>query len=215
VDLNFSDGSAVWTASAGYLSSQNGQYVTWTAPDRGQTVTITAQGATCTAQIQFTVIPPSTVCQTRYSGTVQHTYGRPDIGIEDYIWVGPDSVSFYNIVWQEGLAPFSATGVWDCSNGRDHGGLQPCDLTSIVEPGLGTMVVNTDFNWSGDCGHPPPFPSSQITALIPQEFNAGESGWAAFAYGSETATLDSSGHLHIEKLGAYGDCDVDSPSSDW
>jgi hypothetical protein len=218
VALTFSEGNANWSVSGNgrlsVLQGGAGSSVSYFAPDTASTDTITAKGAGCTAEITFTIVPPSSVHQVRVTA-VEHSQGFPDIGMRTEIYLGPDNVSFYNTQFHELEVGAAASGVYSCLNGSGHHpNPNPLPATTTVTGGLGTKMAAQDHCYSGHCGKPGFFTNSGSEQFdIPWEYQVGSSGkFYPIATATQLSTCLPSGALSISKAGATGDTTINSPT---
>lgn len=222
VILTFSSGSATWSTTGGTLSSAVGNSVTWTAPQRSASVTITAKGTNCTAQITFNVIEPSVVNQKQYPGTtVQHTHNEADVGMYTQVYIGPDSVNFYKIQWLELEIGCTATcpGVYCWNNGNGHGpNKNPLPMTETVIPGLGTLSGipggGVDDHIYSGYQSPPTLVAGSETWQIPWQFQVGSGALKTFATVAQQCSLGADlVTLTASKAGATVTCKLGDPTS--
>src|SRR3954452_14951759 len=100
VRLTFSLGSANWTLTGtgtglGKLSTRSGAIVTYTAPDRATSVSITATGSGCTASITLETIEPSGMRMERSPHTKgNHKKYKTSVGFIADVYILPADVSF-------------------------------------------------------------------------------------------------------------------------
>jgi hypothetical protein len=220
VTCTFSLGMASWSLSGvgslssgtSVLASVYGESVTYTAPDTPGTATLTATGSDCTSTITFTIIAPTTVHMDRVSD-VFHTQGYPDVGMFTSIFVGPDSVSFYNIRCHELNCTPTVTGVYSCFADSPHD-FRPGDFgaTTTVVAGKGTQMNTQDQVYSDYCAKAPANPSGLELYSIPWEYKVGPGGFHFFCTVYHQATCDASGTCTITKAGASATTTVDSPT---
>lgn len=115
-NLTYSLGAATWTMSlpepeGGRLSSTSGATITYTAPDRAVSVTITATGGGCTKTIPLTIVEPSSIRMERRPGTLgNHTINRASVGFIADIYVLPADVSFEHCSYLESEVDAVGTG---------------------------------------------------------------------------------------------------------
>jgi len=225
VILTYSDGSghsATWNTTAGTLSPSSGVSTTWTAPDTGGQVTITAQGPSCTAKIVFTVVQPSIVTGKLYQGSqVGHVYNTASIGLQLVYYIGPDSVNFYNIQVQELQVnkPSDATGVWSQFANQPLAAGAPAGMTQTVVLGLGTLISFTaapyyDTVWSGIPTVSQPYTSGVLLYNVPWQYKVSAGQWQSLTTVAEAFGLDADGvTLTVGKADATGTCQVLNPTT--
>lgn len=227
VDLTFSLGSTTWSTTAGtltFVAGNPGPIVRFTAPDTAQFVTVTAGTAPTASIILFTVLAPTSIAMDRQPGTgVQHTLNRPDSGIQTRVFLGPDSVNFYRVIYHELDVAGTGTGVFSCNPsagghcGAGGGGVACPDKTvsSTVVVGKGTQSDLGDCALSGDCcGAATPFVAGTVTLGIPYEYKVGTGTFHAItnvpqvhALAADLTTLTS------DKGGAHGQTTVAAAST--
>lgn len=230
VDLTFSLGSATWTPPSsgsllpyggGSLSSTSGPKVTYTAPERADSVTISATGSGCTASITFTVVEPSGARRKQKPGTnLKHDVDRPSIGIKTDLYVLPDDVCFYNIEYRELEATAVTSGVYDHAPLKGAGHLPNPNFlpfTKTVEAGLGTKVNSDgDQAFSGDPGTDAPFAPGSVSLDIPYVFRVAGGPEKKFDTVQQIHTLAADGKtLTVSKAGAKGTLQVSAATSEF
>jgi Divergent InlB B-repeat domain/SMP-30/Gluconolactonase/LRE-like region/NHL repeat len=191
VNLTSSGSSATWSWSGvGRLNMTSGHQVTYSAGAIGGTATITASDTVGKASITFTVIPPSIAKQAIVTGSYIHKVTRPDIGFHADTYLGPDTVSFYNVWWKELEINATATGVYSCyGHGTGHGPGPPFHATTTVVKGFGTLVA-LDLIYSGDCATPTPFAPGYEQFNIPWQYSLSQlSGYRGIATVVQSCTL--------------------------
>ena len=222
VDLTFSLGSTTWATTAGtliFIAGNPGPLVRFTAPDTAQFVTVTA-GA---ASILFTVLAPTSVVMDRQPGTgVKHTVNRPNSGIQTRVFIGPDSVNFYNVRYRELDVAGVPTdpGAYSCNTfDAGHCGVgagSPCTekaLSDTVVVGMGTQSVLGDCVYSGSCPEGPPFIPGSITLNIPYEYRVGTGPFSQITEVAQVHALaPDASTLTTSKAGANGTTTVASPT---
>jgi len=166
-------------------------------------------GSGCTATITFTIIEPSSVAMRRTSA-VEHAQNRPDIGMRTAIWLGPDTVNFYNIQYREVDVACTATGVYAPFAGVGHDAA-PATLSmqTAVVAGRGTRAWATDHVYSGDPGTAAPFAPGHETFNIPYEFRVFGGSFKRFARARQRCRLAADADsLSASKVGAYASIKV-------
>jgi hypothetical protein len=129
--LTYSLGAATWTMSppdpeGGSLSSTSGASVTYTAPDRATSVTITATGGGCTKTITLTIVEPSSIRMERRPGTRgNHTINTASVGFIADIYVLPADVSFEHCSYLESEVDAVGTGCFQQFYANNHVGHHP------------------------------------------------------------------------------------------
>jgi hypothetical protein len=219
VTLTFSKGAATWSLSgpgsfsAGLtvLASAIGETVNYMAPDVPGTATISATGGGCTNSITFTIIQPTSVTEVPVSSDVYHTQGYPDVGMITWMYVGPDSVSFYNIKCHEINCTPTVTGVYSCLANSNHDYMpETFGATTTVEAGKGTKMNTQDQVSSDHCGKAPANPSGLEMYAIPWEYQVGSGSFHSMGTVYHQVTCDSSGTVTITKAGATATTTVDA-----
>ena len=212
VRCTFSLGNARWDhTGGGRLSSDSGTTVTYTAHDTPGSVRVTATGQGCTAQVDFQIVAPSSVHLER-EGEVAHTRGYPDVGMNAFIYIRPDNVSFYNIMTRENDSQAHATGVYSCKDGLSHNPNMDADhCTTTVVEGKGTVSETVDEIDSGYCATAPPNPSGTEHIAIDCAYNVPPSSrfWG-FDTVHQRATCEPSGRLSATKADAVAETTVDA-----
>lgn len=211
VNLTHKKRKVKWTTTAGTLSAKTGQTIKFTAPDTAQKVTITGRGATIT----FDVIAPNDVHMDRVTNTgVTHTKDRPDSGINTEIYLLPDTVNFYNVLYHEVDVGAAADGVYKPFNGFSHDPHPATiSLSKTVVSKKGTKTNGADCIYSGDPGTASPFAPGSIRYDIPYEYKVGGGSFFKFATVIQISTLDQDGSkLNSSKAAASGDTTVASAS---
>ena len=175
VNLTFSGDSPTWSVSGGGTLSTSGSSGTLTASFNPGAVTVSASQNGCTTSITFNVIAPSIV-MLRQSGNTEHCIGRPDIGMCCEVFIGPDSVNFDGLYFQESNVACTADGVFGCLNGTYHCGSTPCPVSvcsDTVVSGYGTQVGagGYDHVYSGDCQTSAPFTPGTLMNEIPASYS--------------------------------------------
>jgi hypothetical protein len=223
VDVTFSNGNALWTATAGtflIIPPASASTNQWTAPDTAQTVIVTAISPSDSshASITFSVIAPGTVAGTRTSEPIDHTHNEPDIGMYINFYIGPDTVNFYAVQTLEEDAPATANGCYSCFDGHSHHpGTEPNTFNGGVVAGKGTLCDNhTDHCYSGYCvGITPPFTPGSETFNIPSIYSVDGFTWYTITNNAvQVATLAADqSTLTMTKAGASATCQVTDPTS--
>lgn len=216
--LNNGDDSTTWQLEGPGSIAPNGENTTYIADDGSTGVaTITANANTCTepVKIRFAVIAPSKVTMTNPQHNYIHTFLIPDIGFVPNVYIGPDTVSFYNAFFQEANVQATATGVYSSENGEFHCGTgQVCPVvsgTNTVASGLGTFLT-TDCVDSGNPGVLPPYKPGSISLTIPWQWFLNDTDHVTFENVDQTATLESNGTLTASKAGVVVTKSVFSPN---
>jgi hypothetical protein len=207
--LEGGDDSTAWQLEGpGTLSPQGQNAVLYMADDTTGAATITATADVCKEQSEkFKVIAPSKVMMQNPSGDYIHTEGYPDIGFQANVYIGPDTVSFYNVAFEEVNAPFKPTGVYACDGqlsppcGPVHynhcsGSSCPSVLAvnpSVVVPGLGTQLDETDCVYSGQGAYVvPPYKPGSVTVSIPWQWFLDAGNQNTFISVEQKAELEGS-----------------------
>jgi hypothetical protein len=222
VNLTFDggDSSTTWQLEGpGTLTPavQNALYAADDGSTGAATITATADSCKKPGTIKFTVIAPSRVVMQNPQNNYSHTQGYPDIGFDaSPIYIGPDTVSFQNVFFQEVNVPVTATGIYEPINGQEHCGSGLCPGwygTSTVVSGLGTQVNNTGTGNPGDdcvySGLPAgissssKFPPGEVRVSIPWQWFLDGTSPVTFLNVVQTETLATNGtSLTASKAGA-------------
>jgi hypothetical protein len=222
VRVTYSLGGAEWTiAGDGELSATSGATVTFTAPDRAGSVTLTATGSGCSASITFTIVEPSIVRMVKKftSATrVRHTLNMPDVGIITNIFIAPSDVNFHRIQWIELEVNFSATGLYACNRPGGNGHFpnpNPLGMTTHVQERVGTAAAANDNIYSGHCGIPWSAPlTGSMVYPIPWRWRVGGSGsFRPLQTVNQRHTVDAAGLCTATKAGAIGTVLATAPTS--
>jgi len=214
-------GTITWTTTGyGTFSPPVGPTTWFTAPYRASTEVITASFPGGSCSIPFTVIEPSGTHMQYQDGSYKHTQGYPDIGMLTRIYVGPDNVNFYNIVWKEEPSYCVATGIYLPFNNVPHDRYPTgVAMTTIVTPGLGTLVTEGDQIYSGrQAGAPPPVAPGTEDFSIPDDFRVGFGDWKDYTFPpvNQHVQCDAAGALTASKAGAIINGNVtDTTSWPW
>jgi hypothetical protein len=175
--------------------------VTFNAPERADTVTVTATGTDCTATIVFQVIEPSGVLMEVASGTY-HVQGQLSCGFNAKVYIQPDTVSFRNIMVREQDCMGVGTGYFEPVSGQisHHPNANFMTVGDQVD-GKGSQLDGQDTVKMDLKGAPTPYSDGTFTFAIPWEFRVGSaaSGNKVFATVNQVFTLDSSGTVTAQK----------------
>ncbi len=211
--------SGTWSKTGdGTLSSTTGVSVTFTAPSRAATPTVTVTYGGASYSVQFNVVEPSgEIMEPEPNTLVQHFQGYASVGFIGRAYVTPIDVSFYNIETQEGACGSTRTGyylaLWP--DGKDHAAGQWISVGNVVD-GKGSREGATDQVWSGAGTPPPAFSVGTFTWKIPVKFRvgAGDGGkqfWEMPENWSSTAT----GAVTISKGGTSKTREASDPDEIW
>ena len=222
VRVTYSLGAADWTiAGEGELSATNGATVTYTAPNTGGDVTLTATGGGCSAMISFTIVEPTSVRMIKRFNSptrVRHTQNMPNIGMLANIFLAPTDVNFHRVEWKELEVEFAATGVYLCNRpgGNGHSpNPNPLGMTTHVQHGMGTAAAAFDNIYSGHCGAPWTAPQTG-TMEYPIPWRWRVKGAAAFRVLTtvhQRFTVDAAGLCTATKAGAIATVLATAPTS--
>jgi len=221
VRVTYSLGSATWTvAGDGSLSSTSGETVTYTAPNAGGSVTLTATGGEgCVASITFTIVEPNAVNMIKKftdPHRVQHTQSFPDIGMATNIFLAPTDVNFHRVQILELEVLCTASGVYSCNNATGHfPGTDGVGATTHVQAGMGTFLSEPDSIYSGGCGVPWVAPTTGAMHWpIPWRWRVGASGaWHVLTTVHQRISADAAGLLTATKAGAKATAMASDPTS--
>jgi len=209
------DGSTTWELKgAGNLAELSGADVMYMASGSPGEVEITAKANTCSSSpsIKFNVIAPSTVVMQNSMSSGNnycHTRDHPDLGFVTNVFIGPDTVSFENVSFQEVNGLFTVSGVYGCEKGEFHcpNGCSPVSaLQNTVLPGKGTQLDGMDTVYSGDpaaiCGVAPPYTPGQIGISIPWQWYLDNTNPVTFLNVTQDVQLGANGStLNASKAG--------------
>ena len=138
------------TQGGGDLSYYSGSTTTYTAPGAEDDVTITAtvEGADCS--VSFSVIEPTGVLlENKELGPTPYTVQPTWMSMEYQatIYLQPDSVNFYRVLFYESAAEVIKTGYFTqgTHNFSDHPANGPHHMTAIVIPTKGTLAPKLDI----------------------------------------------------------------------
>jgi len=169
--------SVTWSvAGGGTLSSTSGASVTYTAPDRAATPTITATVGAATCTISFEVVEPNGAYQVQH-GTTFHNNGTASAGFAGITYLEPRDVSFEYIEINEGNCPATATGCYSHWNNMTHpawpawasvGGGSNATGSVVEGPNHDPDCTYWDYVYSGDVNSP--YTAGEFTWPIPWEF---------------------------------------------
>lgn len=219
VYLNCSDGGVTWTvAGEGVLSGNSGASVTFRAGRRAGSVTITADGPTCTCSITFTVIAPSGVFMEPKDGSpLKHHDGRPDCGYFGKFYLQPDTVSFKNLEVREKNSKCAADGFFKKFDGITHQGAgqteSPWFTMYDCIAGKGTPANLDDRIYSGDPGGAgPPFEAGTMTFPIVWEYRVWGGAATALNQFEQKHVVDAAGKCTTSKDGASASRVPDDPA---
>jgi outer membrane protein OmpA-like peptidoglycan-associated protein len=224
VTLTFSGGNATWVATAGTLSANFGNPVTFTAPDTELFVGVGAAQGAARAVVVFHIIAPMSVTMSRRPGTgVKHHHDLPDSGINALVHLGPDNINFHHVIYHEinvaGVAsPFGAYACNPFSGGHCGAAVgAACNdlaMTANVIAGMGTQAVLGDCAYSGHCGGSPPFAPGFVMLSIPYEYKVGTGAFHRFTSVPQVHIL-AADHvtLSTDKAGAHGATTVGAPTT--
>jgi hypothetical protein len=214
VTLTVAPGPATWTATAGSVSPSSGTTVTFRAPDRAGSATVTAAGSGCTCQITFTVIEPSGLRMVRESN-VRHAQGHPDCGFLARPNVQPDTVSFHNIEIRELNSQFTGQGYYQPFNGASH---QPSTQTASAwftvgqcSAGSGSPASCLDQVYSGYTNGA--VCEGLMTAPITWEFRVGTGSSKAMPAFEQRHAVTGAGDCTTSKGGASETTHLNDPTS--
>lgn len=203
VDLTATGGTGAPTWSAnpnvGTFTSTSGNMVTYTAPDRANTVTITATAGVSTT-IQLKVIEPSDVVMSRSAGTKgNHTVNTVSVGVVIDVVVLPASVSFENIAVTEQDVNAVGTGctqTFFAQNPTPHGANS--SGTGVARPTSntsGSKMIGPDLadgNFSMKC-------NGGWSWTIPWQFQVGSGTPKQFATVVQSIAITAAGQATITK----------------
>lgn len=207
-------GTPTWSLNpaAGTLSGTSGATVTYTAPDRANTVVITATAGSA-ATITFTIVEPSSVTFKRRPNTLgHHTINHASTGVVADVYIMPANVSFENILVQESDVNAVGTGCFQAFYASNPTGHSPNATPSTVGP--------PDNDTSGSKVSVPDLPDCDASKCaggwswtIPWNFQVGSGAQKPF--GSpvvQAITITAAGDATISKGGATNTTAYGAPS---
>jgi hypothetical protein len=218
--LTYSLGSAAWTLKGsgppdelGSLSGNSGESVSYDAPERAISVTITATGKGCTATIDFKIVEPSEVRLSRRPGTKgRHYINKPSTGLIADVYLFPADVSFENCRFREDEAYAAGTGCFKEYFEQNKIGHQPNPSAESIGPPIsdtsGSVVKIYDkvsanatqacaggWRWAIDC-----------------YFQVGGGGEKKFTTVMQVVEVSASGTMKIAKAGADNESALNAPN---
>jgi hypothetical protein len=205
VNLTFSGSGAAWSMSpnAGVFSQISGTSVLYYAPDRANSVTITATGGGCSASITFEIVEPSGVRMERRAGTLgNHTKHKPSAGFIADVYILPADVSFENCSYLE--SDCSAVGR-GCA--EEYLRTNPSSHDPNTEPiAIGPPVSDTSGSKVDGYDQIASFAGNSCdggwTFAIPWSFQVGSGAAKQFATVNQTFDMTASGSATVTKAGA-------------
>lgn len=203
--LTFSLGAATWTQSpaAGSLSSTSGASVTYTAPDRANTVTITATGGGCTATITLTIVEPSDVHMRRKPGSLgNHQQGQASVGFIAEIFILPADVSFENCSSLEDEAYAVGTGCYQQFLSTHQVGHNPSTIPASIGPPESDTSGSKVNGFDRVATTATRYCAGGWTLTIPWRFQVGSGASKVFRSVDQTVTITATGAATISKAGA-------------
>jgi hypothetical protein len=138
------------TQGGGDLSYYSGPTTTYTAPSTGDDVTIIASVGGADCSVSFSVIEPTGVLlENKELGPTPYTVQPTWMSMEYQatIYLQPDSVNFYRVLFYESAAEVIKTGYFTqgTHNFSDHPANGPHHMTAIVIPTKGTLAPKLDI----------------------------------------------------------------------
>lgn len=192
---------SISTNNGSTLSGSSGQSVTLTAGNAAGSATIKLSGgARCTtSEVSFQIIAPSVT--SYYPASKRHDQGYADVGALANVYVGPDTVSFENIWWDEAQAYFSASGVWySCSNGKPHEPGPTAVKVGSEVPGYGSELTGfQDLEDTGACTTGNQLAGGSESVTIPTQWQTYGSAWNLIQNVQQTASANTSGAATLTK----------------
>ena len=209
--LTFSLGAATWTqspaADAGSLSGSSGTAVTYTAPDRQNTVIITAVGGGCTATITLTIVEPSDIRMVRKPGTLgNHTRGTTSVGFIAEIYFLPADVSFEHCSYLEDEVDAIGTGCLQQYMSTHHVGHHPNTTPITVGPPV-SDTTGSKVNGFDRIAASTSKCDGGFTLPIPWRFQVGSGASKIFKIVDQVAVITAAGGADISKAGASNHSD--------
>ena len=207
VDLTFSAGTATWTpdpGGVGTLSTTSGATVTFTAPDRANTATITATAAAGgTATIKFTIVEPASVKIKRKTSTLgHHTINTPSVGFIGETFIFPEDVSFENCSYLESEVNAVGTGCFKDYYAANPTGHNPSTTPNPIGPPVNDTSgskLNGEDQIDGDgtkC-------AGSWSFAIPVSFQVGSGAAKVFTTVNQVTTITAAGDTTITKGGGH------------
>jgi hypothetical protein len=209
VKLTYSAGSATWAADpdVGTFDSKTGETVIFTAPDRANTIKITATGtppATVNPTITFTIVEPADVKMNRRPGTQgHHDIHTASTGFIADVYILPADVSFEKCFYQEAEVDGVGTGYFKDYYANNHVGHHPNASPSEIGPPVsdtsGSKALGFDqVDCNADKG------DGGWTWSIPWSFQVGKSGaQKVFKTVDEVIKITAAGSASAHKLGGH------------
>ncbi|HTX39060.1 MAG TPA: hypothetical protein VME43_28745 [Bryobacteraceae bacterium] len=196
-------GTPTWamSPSQGTLVPTSGASVTYTAPDRANTVTITAT-AGGSATITFTIVEPSDVSMHRRPNTLgHHTINHASTGLVADVFILPADVSFENCSVQESDVNAVGSGCFQAYYASHPTGHQPnASPSSVGPPDNDTSGSRVSIPDLLDCS------SSKCAGgwswTIPWSFQVGSGAQKQFTSVVQQITITAAGDATISKAGA-------------
>jgi hypothetical protein len=200
VNLFFNPGlptNAIWTASAGGLSTTNAPSTLFTAPSNATTATITVSVAGKTLPpISYTIVEPTGINHSTIFGLIDYPLGEDGVGMTNITWIGPTNVSFDRVYIME--VPENATNISGYYTNSTSQELAHTTAGHWVQLGQDNAFGDTADQY----GFPPPWSSGSFTWNIPARWSVNPNqitnsmpGW------NQIFTIDGNGTATVQKFG--------------
>jgi hypothetical protein len=196
-------GTPTWTASptgVGTLSATSGQNITYTAPDRANTVTITATAGASAPPIAFTIVEPSDVkLQKRPNSKANHVINTASTGVVIDVFILPADVSFQNISVQESDVNAVGTGCFQAYYANNNVGHNPNTSPTAIGPPdndtSGSKMTGPDLadGTGSKC-------QGGWSWTIPWSFQVGSGSQKQFATVVQSMSITAAGQATINKV---------------
>jgi hypothetical protein len=205
-----------FSGGGGSLGASSGNRVTFTAPDREATVTVTATLASGKVlSKRFKVLEPSGVLvEMAPFSTVYHRQGVPSAGFCASIFLTPSTVSFENVELREGEAEAVADGFLGYLNGLKHLDSGGWTLAYGYFPQKGTLGAADKIQ--GVAGASAPYSRGSFRWSIPWWFRVPPDGEPKMFFTAQHVMLiDGAGTLTISKEQHSESKPLNAASSDY
>jgi len=180
--------SALWqTTNAGTINADTGDY---TAGDitESEDITVDNSAGEQLDKITFAVKAPLGAPHYQITTDKLHVSGCPNAGFRATWVINPTNVSFYNVMFEEQMANWAASGYFfNCDNGKGH---EPLAVWYGINNDNSSQV--TDTNTSGyDSNQPTSNWAGLTEVMIPLDYRV--NGHVHSAYYTEDEKASSSG----------------------
>jgi len=201
VDLSGMPDGTTWSASAGGISTNVYGTIVFTAPSHATNATVSATVSNQTLQVAFVVKEPSGVDHAINKNIIHYAKNANAVGMDNYVWIAPTSVSFYRVELIE--IPGPATGVSGYWASTNYSG----DLSH--HPNTNWLSLSEDNLWPGggydeatDPANAPPWYDGTFQWDIPVGWRViGMSATNSISQWHQYFTIYPNGTETIEKFG--------------